>query len=351
MGGTSDGRPSLTGRDPLALYRAAQRADGRKSGYYNDNVRLDTATGPVLVRIPVPRADRMDLRIWDEADVLRAVSPRVIRVPRLLYASSDPSFQIHEFVSGPQLDELAPRGVPLPADVISDVLQVLAELATVPLAELPPLPDAWPADENCSDFASRLSADTQRVFEESQAEFGDLFRAFGIPDDPLATIVPYWSKLTRRPFRLLHADIHRRNILMSSRGAIFLDWELALWGDPVYELAVNVHKMSYLDDELRALFSGWEAMAGPALLRSWHEDLTAYLRHERVKSAIVDSVRYSKEILAADTTHARYGILTEKLSEKLNSAADVLGRRASLTAQDVRGIISDWQQGRAGSRT
>jgi hypothetical protein len=37
----------------------------------------------------------------------------------------------------------------------------------------------------------------------------------------------------------------------------FLDWEPAPWGDPVYNLAVHIHKMAYLPEEHGALVSRW----------------------------------------------------------------------------------------------
>lgn len=330
----------MSGWDPVALYEAAQCAESTMSGYYNDNVRINTRSGPVLVRIPVPRADQMDLRVWDERDVLRAVSQHVDHVPRLLHASSDPPFQIHEFVTGRQLNEVAPRGTRVPPQVIPDVVNLFSQLATIQRNKLPPLPAGWPEDGKSADFGRMLSSITQRVFDEHQRDFGALFRAFGIPDDPLAKVSTAWSTMAPRPFRAVHSDLHRQNMLMSPRGVTFLDWELALWGDPLYELAVHVHKMTYLDDELAGVLSGWESATEPA--RSWREDLTTYLRHERVKSAIVDSIRYTKEIVAERTTETRRETLTDKLTGKLNKAGQIWEWHTSLSADEVDSIITGW---------
>ncbi|MGH3794679.1 MAG: phosphotransferase [Pseudonocardiaceae bacterium] len=327
------------------LYQAAQRAETRMSGNYNDNVRVDTPGGPVLVRIPVRRADQMDLRVWAECDVVRVVSRHVDHVPRLLHVSCDPPFQIHEFVTGRQLNEVAPRGTRVPPNVIPDVVNLFCRLATIRPGELPPLPSGWPEEGRSSDFGRMLSEVTQRVFDENQREFGALFRAFGIPDDPLAAVVAAWPAMKPRPFRAVHADVHRQNMLMSPRGVVFLDWELALWGDPVYDLAVHVHKMTYLDHELARLLSDWKSAAEPSAIRSWPQDLTAYLRHERVKSAIVDSVRYPREIVADGTTEARRELLTDKLTGKLNLAGQIWGWRTSLCADEVDSLITGWAAG------
>ncbi|MCA1674758.1 MAG: hypothetical protein LC799_22060, partial [Actinobacteria bacterium] len=65
---------TVNGCEPSALYRAAQRADTPMSGSYHENVRVDAPGGPVLVRIPLPRAEQMDLRVWNEWEVLGAVA-------------------------------------------------------------------------------------------------------------------------------------------------------------------------------------------------------------------------------------------------------------------------------------
>lgn len=327
--------------DPARLYRAARHAETRMSGSYHENVRVDTPDGPVLVRIPFRRPDQMDLRIWDESDVLRAVARHTERVPRLLHVCTDPPFQIHELIPGTQLNKLAPRGTPVPPTVIPDVLTLFSRLAAIPLDEVPPLPDGWPTDGECAAFACVLSAATQRIHDEYRDDFGELFDRLGIPDDPLASIEAVWPALARRPFRVLHADVHRKNIVISDRGAVFLDWELALYGDPVYDLAVHVNKMTYLDDELSTLLAGWRAGAGPAAARGWRADLIRYLQHERVKSAIVHSVRYAKKIADAATGNADRQWLVRKLTGILNAAGPIWGWDRPARVPEVATVLRD----------
>ncbi|MFD0850890.1 phosphotransferase [Actinomadura adrarensis] len=35
-----------------------------------------------------------------------------------------------------------------------------------------------------------------------------------------------------RPFACVHADVHRKNMIVNDGVTAFLDWEPALWGDP-----------------------------------------------------------------------------------------------------------------------
>lgn len=230
----------------------------------------------------------------------------------------------------------------MPPKVIPSVLTLLDQLGTIPSQELPLLPGGWPDDGDCAGFAQLLSSVTERILTEHQAAFGALFRALGIPGDALSPLVARWSTLTSRPFRAVHADVHRQNMVMSPQGVVFLDWELALWGDPVYDLAVHVHKMTYFDDELAALLRGWEAIMDSAASRSWQSDLTTYLHHERVKSAIVDTIRYTKEIIGEDTPAHRRELLTTKLAGKLNAAGTVWKWWGGVTPEGVGSAIAQW---------
>lgn len=288
------------------------------SGFYNDNMRVDTADGPVMVRIPIHGADIMDLRPWREDRVLAAIAPYVRAAPRLLLSSDEPRFQVHEFIAGDVLNEVAPRGVAVPPHVLDDVVRLFVQLADVP--RLPDTPDDWPADGDTTAFARLLSALTQRVYDTYGPDFADLFTALAIPAEPLAPVDDLWRGLTPRPFSCVHADVHRRNMIVNDGTTTFLDWELALWGDPVYDLAVHVHKMGYQPDERDALITRWLAAMPPTHTAGWEDDLDAYLTHERIKSAIVDSVRYSQLFAKGGPYPYPEHQLVASMTTKLNAA-------------------------------
>ncbi|WP_083731347.1 phosphotransferase [Protofrankia coriariae] len=210
--------------------------------------------------------DVMDLPIWPEPEVLRAVRGTVASVPRLLHTQDNPRFQIHEFIAGQLLDDVAPRGVRVPSHVLDDVAELFAQLGAVPRDHIPAVPPGWPDDGDTASFAGRLSAITADVHTRFLPEFGGLFDALGIPAEPLSTIDRAWAGLWPRPFRLLHTDVHRKNMILSGGRTYFLDWELALWGDPVYDLAVHLHKTAYQADEHDTLLAchktGQIGMAG-----------------------------------------------------------------------------------------
>ncbi|WP_182908084.1 aminoglycoside phosphotransferase family protein [Microbispora sp. H13382] len=321
------------------IYQAALESRDGASGFYNDNVKVDTETGPVIVRIPIGGADSMDLRIWPEQEVLAAIAAHVSHVPRLLYASPDPTFQVHEFIAGDLVDDIAPRGRRVPPDVLRDVVELFVQLAGVPLQDLPQLPPSWPEDADTARFARILSDITQRVYTRFREQYRSLFSALGIPNDPLAPILTRWSELTPRPFGLIHSDVHRKNMILSMGHVVFLDWELALWGDPVYELAVHFHKMAYQDDERQAVLDRWADAMPSRYIRGWEHDLDIYLAHERVKSAVVDTVRYTQLITAGSLDPLGKQHLLEKLTAKINAAGRLWQHYKSLTPGQVETIL------------
>ncbi|MFF0154735.1 phosphotransferase family protein [Micromonospora sp. NPDC005203] len=327
------------------IYERARTRLDAAAGYYNHNVRVDLSTESVIVRIPIEGADVMDLRLWREQELLPAIAPYVARAPRLVFLSTAPPFQIHEFIEGAVLNDIAPRGVPCPRHVLSDVAELFLQLVDVPRDALPPIPDEWPADADSAAFARRLTSLTQWVYDAFAERYRPLFARFEIPDQPLACLTEIWPTLTARPSVCVHADVHRKNIIVNEGGSVFLDWELALWGDPVYDMAVHLHKMEYVDDERNELLSRWSARMPPQHVAGWQSDLRAYLSHEQIKSAIVDTVRYSQLFVADGPWPYAKATMLESLKAKLNAARPHWGISTRITIDEVESALNDWVQG------
>lgn len=329
---------TLVSADPLLLYRAAVGRRDFAAGSYHRNYRVALPEGPVLLRVPIDGADEMDLRVWPEPELLDRLGPHGI-APRLLHASARPAFQIHEFLPGDPLNAIAPRGTAVPRHVLSDVVGLFAALAGMSAAEVPPRPADWPADGDTAAFAHRLTRGTAAIHLAGSAEFGSLFGALGVPLDPLGPVRVDLDRLTRRAFGLLHADLHRKNMIIHDGRTRFLDWELALWGDPVYDLAVHLHKMAYQPSEQRAVCQYWVAALPATHTTGWVEDLPGYLRHERIKSAVVDTIRYTR-LIAAGTGQRTY--LVDRMTAKVNAAREAWDLPAPLTGNDVDAAVAEW---------
>ncbi|MFE4261536.1 aminoglycoside phosphotransferase family protein [Streptomyces sp. NPDC056883] len=303
--------------DAVALYEEACTRGTALAGYYNRNVRVETDSGPVIVRIKAGDSDAMDLTLWPEAEVLEAIGPLVPSAPRLLYAGTEPDFQIHGFIAGRRTDAIAADGQPLPEIVLKGIEGFFAELLRVPLSTLPALPPDWPSDRDSRGFAERLLALVREIRGRGDEGLQGLYDELGVPRDPCGPLADRAREMAGRSFRLLHADIHRKNMILTDQGRVaFLDWELALWGDPVYDLADHLHKMSYTPSERRTVTEGWERSAPADCRAGWRADLDYYAAYEAVKSAVVDTARWGRRIATTQDGVARR-TLSRELAEKL----------------------------------
>ncbi|WP_246508770.1 phosphotransferase family protein [Actinocrinis puniceicyclus] len=322
----------------MDAYRRALDSDAPAAGYYHRNIPATVAGTKVIIRIPIHRAESMDLRMWQEPEIMRAIEGRVPHVPRLLHASRDPSFQVHEFIEGRLLHEVAPRGTPVPEHVLTDTVALFVALSRLTAAHLPPAPAHWPCDGDTAGFAQRINADSHRIHEATKTANAALYRRLRIPEDPFAPLRERWDTMTSRPFALAHTDVHRKNIILSGGHSCFLDWELALLADPVYEFATHLHKTAYLPHERRALVDLWSsALPGDATV-GYAADLEAYLAHEQIKSVLVDAVRYARAFADAPAPYPP-DVMVAKLAEMLAIARGHWGITASVDKVEVEAAL------------
>ncbi len=326
----------------LELYDRALVADEAAAGYYNRNVGVPTPDGKVNVRIPLAAADVMDVRLWREEEVLARIRPYVGRVPELRHVSQEPRFQVHHFIEGRVLDSFSPRGTSVPDNVLADVVTLMDQLARIPQEKAPEVPDHWPAAGDSSGFGRLLAGLTRDVHSTHGDEYREVFAELGIPADPLAVVESRWDTLTSRPFAVLHADLHRKNMIVADGATWFLDWELALWGDPMYEIGIHFHKMDYPEGQRAAVFERWRKLLPAQYTAGPVDDLDLYVAHERIKSAIVDTVRYSKQLAAAPPSQRDF--LIGRLAKKVNAARRLWGSPPDLTQKRVAHILAPWRE-------
>ncbi|OKK15199.1 hypothetical protein AMK16_28615 [Streptomyces sp. CB00455] len=325
------------------LYGRALEAGDAAAGYYNRNVGLMTADGKVNVRIPLEAADVMDLRLWREEEVLSCIHPYVSRVPELRHVCEEPRFQVHHFIEGRVLDTFSPRGSAAPGTVLSDVVTLMDQLVRIPPEKVPRLPARWPASGDSAGFGRLLATLTREVHTTYADEYGETFARLGIPADPLAVVEPLWDTLTSRPFAVLHADLHRKNMIVAGGTTWFLDWELALWGDPAYDIAIHFHKMDYPEVQRDEVLRRWREQLPARYTAGTPEDLDLYAAHERIKSAVVDTVRYSKQLATAARPQREF--LIARLAGKVNAARTVWGSPPDLTPERVAATLAPWWKG------
>jgi aminoglycoside phosphotransferase (APT) family kinase protein len=291
-------------------------------GWYNTVTVLDVSgRGAVVVRVPIPGVTGAHPRLWREQDVLSAVAGRV-RVPRVLHASTDPPWLVLEHIGGAVLSEVTPAGVPVPGHVMDEVAGLCATLARVPADALPACPVGWPTGTDTVGFARRLSDHAATTYGQFRHRgLWPLFARLGIPPGPFEGVAARWPRLTPRRLGLVHTDLHRGNIITARGRCWWLDWELALWGDPLYEVASHLVKMGYQPREQEALVRKWVAVMPDECTTGWHTDLDAYVAYEQVKTATLFAARAAAAVRApAGTAPEPASALAARLARKLAEA-------------------------------
>ncbi|MFF4031901.1 phosphotransferase family protein [Streptomyces sviceus] len=257
---------------------------------------MDSGQIHAKFRVPVETVEVVP-RLWPEAEVLHAVSSRVGEVPRCL--ADFGAWSVQAYLTGRALAEETPKG-PIGSSRVSALAEFFARLVAVPCEVLPQIPADWPSNGNSTGFLHRLAHFTEeRVYRANRPRFGQLFDALGVPCDAVPRFLRFWPELTPRPFALLHTDVHRANVVVTSLNEseqlAVIDWELALYGDPLHDLATHLVRMRYDETEHDLMVELWaEAMAkaGRAdVTEGMGRDLRGYLDFEYVQSVFPDVMR------------------------------------------------------------
>ncbi|MEU6540621.1 aminoglycoside phosphotransferase family protein [Streptomyces sp. NPDC047000] len=314
---------------------------------------LDRAPGTaVIVRVPRPDALPVVVRTWRrESDVLRAVRGVLPHAPECL-AEGD-GFAIHSHVEGVPLSAVCANGTPVDHLIVRALADLLAQMTRVRLRSLPPLPPGWPAAHTDSQaFLRKLAhAADEQIRQPNWAVHGGLFAALGIPDDALSQLAERVPPMSRRPFSLLHADLHRDNLILAYGGGpplVCVDWELATFGDPLYDLATHLVRMRYPEGQWPEVTEAWAtAMRAtrPAAVNGWAKDLRHYIRLERAQAAFADVMRAART-LEGTFEQAVMDRATEEVGRALTAAAEPLGLRGVPTAKEIEGALLRWQVSR-----
>jgi len=305
-------RPSGARRS-LVRFLAEARRSGRDglvvSGHHNTNriarlrqplaFLLGAESGKVLAKFRTPRPTvEVVPRIWRrESEVLRVVGAHLGEVPGCL--ADFGTWSLHEYLEGRVLADENPAE-PVGGARLWELADFFARLAGVPVDELPPLPGDWPEEGDSLGFLSWLARFAEReVYQSNRSRFGGLFSAVGIPADAVDRFMGSVPGLTRRPFALLHTDVHRANVVVvpgpAGERLSVIDWELALYGDPLHDLATHLVRMNYDKTEQDRMTAMWT----DAMRRAGHERMTAgldedlpvYLGFEYAQSVYPDVMR------------------------------------------------------------
>lgn len=304
----------------------------------------------VLLRTRRPGSPELVQRTWpQESAVLRQLAgagERLdggwgVQVPRVLHQDASGA-AVLLYVEGRTLDRSCPPGSPVPTAYLGQIGGFFAELARLGRSDLPPLPDDWPADGDSTGFLrARVRWAAARLSDAHWDAYGGLFSALGVPPDAMERFGERTSALTPRPFGLLHTDVHRRNIVVGPGEVLsFIDWEHAMFGDPLYDLATHLCRTRYPLSQQRQLVAAWGTAVtrvSAAHARGLARDLPGYLAYERAQSVYPDVIRAADSLgVAPDPATLQQAVL--RVEAALSAAAVPLGL-AQIPSRDVIGKL------------
>ncbi|MEU3982969.1 aminoglycoside phosphotransferase family protein [Streptomyces sp. NPDC026672] len=352
----------MTPRPVSALRHRADEMSGDASvvlgpleGYHHETYVFPLPDGTRVVKCREPRAHILwfDRRCFgSEEELLRALKGHVARVPEIVDIEG---VGLQGFIEG---RTLGPGRWPtrrVPDEILDQIVGLFRDMVRLSPDRLRHvdrrcLPEDRAEDGDSDGFLERLVVfSEENVHNRNSARFGSLYRAFGVREDSFTRLRKRVLGLRQRPFCLLHADLHRENFIVDPQRRLWtIDWELAMLGDPLYDLATHLHLMRYRADQETRMVRDWcEAVEGvrPGSSYGWQQDLERILEFKRAQSVFTDVIRVSLSLV--DGTDLNWFALpraTRKLHRALTAAAAPLGLDTVPSRADIGAALVGWHR-------
>ncbi|WP_405841381.1 phosphotransferase [Streptomyces sp. NBC_01518] len=308
---------------------------GPMRGYHHETyvLTLPGDTRILKVREPLEEILWFDRRCFSsEEDLLRALQGKIGRIPAIHDVAG---LALQGFIEGRTLKARAWGDRRIPEAVLDQLVDLFQEMARITPdmldVERRCEPEDRAEDGDCDGFLERLIVFVEdQVYKKNYAVFGRLFEDLGIGDEVFVQLRKNVSGLRERDFCLLHADLHRENLVLDPLGQLWLiDWELAMLGDPLYDLATNLYLMSYPADQKRRVVEEWFRVVRRVRPRSaqvWEKDLERLLGFNRAKSVFTDVIRLSLSLRdGSGINWVKLPSVVRKLQAIIAAAAGPLG--------------------------
>ncbi|MFC4466244.1 phosphotransferase [Streptomyces xiangluensis] len=301
-----------------------------------------------------------------EEELLTVLQGRIGGIPDIIQAGTVP---LQRFIEGETLGWHCKAGRVISPSALGQIVELFRQLVQITPGTLPVrrtcAPEDRAMDGDTSGFLERLIHFTeQRVYGANLEHFEDLFSALGVDGDSFKRLRKHVSGLSERPFCFLHADLHRENFIIDREGRLWtIDWELAMLGDPLYDLATHLYLMRYPKHQERRMAELWcEVVEGvrPGSSAGWREDLPKLLDYKRAQSVFTDVIRVSLSLspppapperlepveTGQEPNPIRLSQAGRKVRNVLTAAADPLGLERVPTLRRIKGALAQWYRER-----
>jgi hypothetical protein len=152
--------------------------------------------------------------------------------------------------------------------------------------------DAWllAQDMKGAGFYGWLCDQLVRMVAGLSRTSKDLADRLGLPDADWLERGLRRHTVRERPYVLLHGDLNPWNLVRGERGfgLTLIDWEMAMVGDPLYDLVRHIHLTPTTREIRDRMYARWERLMPEPYTAGWERDVPVYQGLEVVRSAYVD---------------------------------------------------------------
>ncbi|WP_343243914.1 aminoglycoside phosphotransferase family protein [Streptomyces sp. SID13726] len=337
---------------------------GPLKGYHHETYVLCLPGGSRIVKVREPRAEILwfDRRCFQsEEQLLRALHGQITRIPDILDVEG---MGLQGFIEGRTVGRSLLWHRRVPDTVFDQIVELFREMARITPDMLSRLSvrrrceEKDLADDGDSEgFLERLIVfSEEQVFGKNYERFGALFGELGVESESFIRLRKHVSGLRERPFCLLHGDLHRQNLIVDASGQLWtIDWELAMLGDPLYDLATHQYLMRYPADQGRRMTQEWCRVVErirPGSSRGWEQDLPLLLDFKKAQSVFTDVIRVSQSLVRDGAGFQWTGLpwAALKLQRVLGNAAETLGLDEVPGRSQIMAALVHWYRAGGGAR-
>ncbi|MDQ8704805.1 phosphotransferase [Streptomyces sp. LHD-70] len=329
------------------------RIVGPLTGHHHETyvLRLPGEDGRWKIREPRSGVLHADRRCFhSEEDVICGLAelPVELPVPEVREVGG---CRLQRFVEGATLATLTGAEGRVPERYVDQLMPVFGGLGSVRPGRLNVERSCDPADRaedgDTTYFLGRLVHFAEhRVYRARHATYGSLFAALGVPDEALRRYAERLGMLAPRPFCLLHGDLHRENLIVDGADRLWvIDWELAMLGDPLYDLATHLYLTRYPAEQERSVVERWCAEIErvlPGGSKGYEDDLPRLRAFKCVQSVYTDVIRTAMTLSERPEDPAESARAAAKLVRVLHAARTPLELPSVPDASGAEAALREW---------
>ncbi|WUN16210.1 phosphotransferase [Streptomyces phaeochromogenes] len=358
--------PSATRLRASDLSDHSDEVEGPLCGYHHETYAFPLSAeagadkkGRWKIREPREELLWFDRRCFkSEYELLYLLQRRIDVIPEVAPVGG---VDLQRFVEGVTLGERHPSGEAVPGAVFEQILELFRQLIAVTssdtlLVKRKCKPMDRAEEGNSEEFLERLIVFTQEhVYKRNLQKYKGLFGDLGIGSNSFEYLRKHVDGLTSRPFCLLHADLHRENFILDSADKVWaIDWELAMLGDPLYDLATHLHLMRYPVQQEREIIQRWRGIAEEVREGSsegWIKDLPRLRDYKKAQSLFTDVIRETQSlVVAGGFGPRRLREASLRVRDVHRAAAEPLGMTSRPSLLEIEAALLRWGREDAAAR-